>query len=142
MLSYIDILVVNKTNNDHISYEFVVSRSCVLAAFMFKIANDPYYTDVQLNSLTLSSLHDAPSNVSGMLHCLSPNSLGPQEALSENIEHELLHPNSSDLQPSTFVVTLPDSHTKIDEILTYTESSNSTHTHSLQWPIIDLSLVN
>ena len=49
LLTDLDILVVRKFNAANKPYEFIVSRSNVLAVLEFKISNDPYYKDVHLD---------------------------------------------------------------------------------------------
>ena len=68
LLADLDILVVRKFNAANKPYEFIVSRSNVLAALEFKISNDPYYKDVHLDLQALHALPLEPTDVSSLLH--------------------------------------------------------------------------
>ena len=51
----LNILVVRKCNSTNKPYELFVSRTNVLPSLQFKMANDPYYKDVQVNPIAIAS---------------------------------------------------------------------------------------
>ena len=55
LISDIDILVVCKCNPTNKPYELFVSRTHVLVALEYKMVNNLYYKDVQINPIALSS---------------------------------------------------------------------------------------
>ena len=57
LISELEILVVHKCNSTNNPYELFVSHTRVLAALEYKMEKDPYYKDVQVNLVALSSLH-------------------------------------------------------------------------------------
>ena len=64
LISYIGILVVFKCNPTNNQYELFVSRTCVLAALEYKMANNPYYKDVRVIPIALYSLPLESTNIS------------------------------------------------------------------------------
>ena len=56
LISELGILIVGKCNSTNNPYELFVSRTDVLAALQYKMTNDPYYKDVQVNPVALASL--------------------------------------------------------------------------------------
>ena len=142
MLSELDILVVNKPTSTHKSYAFFVSRSRVMAALEYKLANDPYFKDVQINPSAVAALPLHPTDVSPLLRHVA----GTSHATT--LPHEnadlsntcLLDPST--LHPSSFVATLPNSNTELDAIHAYLETPHSNPTCTLQWPTVGLSPIN
>ena len=83
LVSELDILVVRKCNSTNNPYEVFVSRTHVLATLQFKMENDPYYKDVQVNPIALASLPLISADISYLiLHLNSNDALSHQQSLS------------------------------------------------------------
>ena len=70
-LSEIDILIVKRQEKKGKCYDCYVTKSLVVNAFLYKIQNDKYYSDVQLDHASISSLPEACTDVSSQLHFVS-----------------------------------------------------------------------
>ena len=70
-LSEIDILIVKRHGKKGKCYDCYVTKSHVVNAFLYKIQNDKYYSDVQLDHASISSLLEACTDVSPQLHFVS-----------------------------------------------------------------------
>ena len=70
LVSELDILVVRKCNSTNKPYELFVSRTHVLAVLQFKMENNPYYKDVQINPIALTCFPLISANISPLIHIL------------------------------------------------------------------------
>ena len=83
LISKLDILVVRKCNSTNNPYELFVSRTRVLFALQYKMVNDPYHKDVQVNPIALASLPVISIDISPLIwHVNSNDTLSHQQSLS------------------------------------------------------------
>ena len=99
--------MVQRLNTSGKHYDCYVSRSHVHNALSYKIKFDPYYKDVEIDSLALSMLPTCSTDISQMLHinddCSKPLAL--TIASVENIQCDIEY----DSQYSTsFMMSLPN----------------------------------
>ena len=73
LVSKLDILIVRKCNSTNKPYELFVSQTHVLVALQFKMANNPYYKDVQINPIALASLPLISADISPLIPHLNRN---------------------------------------------------------------------
>ena len=73
LVSELDILVVRKCNSTNNPYELFVSQTHVLVALQFKMENEPYYKDVQVNLIALASLPLISTDISPLIPHLNSN---------------------------------------------------------------------
>jgi hypothetical protein len=64
----IDILIVRRKTTQSKHYDFIVSRSCVMNAFHYKIEMNKYYQDVEIDMDLVLSLPHEVTNMSDRLH--------------------------------------------------------------------------
>ena len=123
-VEHLDILIVTRHSNDHKAYDFIVSRHHVLAALEYKLANDPYYKNVRIDTNALASLPAIPTDISSSLHHSNtaktavPLPLEPPHELTEDFT------NPSVDQTSSFVPIIPNTNTEIQEIRHYLHAYN------------------
>lgn len=109
----------------------------------YKLANDTYFKDVQLNPFAISTFPIHLTDVSPLLyHVTSFASHNLAQCLFDVDNPDLPHLSLTDLHPSSFISTLPNSHIKVDEKCTYLQSSHSNPMCSLLWLTIGLSPIN
>ena len=138
----LDILIVTRHSNDHKAYDFIVSRHRVLAALEYKLANDPYYKNVRIDSNALASLPAIPTDVSSSLRHSNTTeitvhlSLEPPPGLTEDSADPSVN------QTSSFVPIIPNTNTEIQEIHHYLHAYNHQSDTTIEWPTISLSPVN
>ena len=115
LISELDIVVVRKWNPTNNPYELFVSCTRVLAALEYKMANDPYYKDVQVNLVALSSLPLVSTDISPwILHVNNNDTISHQQSLSSIVEP----PNSFqpyEIESSSFISTQPNARTEVEE---------------------------
>jgi len=138
----LDILVVTPHSNDHKAYDFIVSRHHILAALEYKLANDPYYKNVCIDTNALASLPAIPTDVPSSLH--HSNTTETIVHLSLEQPHELTEDSTdpSVNQTSSFVPIIPNTNTEIQEICHYLHAYNHQSDTTIEWPTIGLSPVN
>ena len=73
LISELDILVVRKCNSTNNPYELFVSRTHVLFSLQYKMANDPYYKDVQVKPIALASFPLISTDISPLISHLNRN---------------------------------------------------------------------
>ena len=111
----LDIIIVNKENIDHKQYSFMVSRDRVYVALNYKISNDPYYKDVQVDGSALASLPTQSTDISNLLYSTTLTPLQNQsltiesEPTTEDPIEEIMHNNS-------FVPDLPNTCREMEEV--------------------------
>ena len=114
LISELDILLVHKCNSTNNPYELFVSRTCVLAALQYKMANNPYYKDVKFNPIALDSLPLISIDISPMiLHVNTNATLSHQQSLSSTVKP----PNSFEpyeLESSSFISTQTNARTEVE----------------------------
>ena len=140
LLTDLDILVVRKFNAANKPYEFIVSRSNVLAALEFKISNDPYYKDVHLDLQALHALPLEPTDVSSLLHHATTPS--PELQLPSPTTDDATPSMHSQIETSSFVFALPNSRTETEEIRRFASGTPAAPSTSIDWPPIGLSPIN
>ena len=87
LISELDILVIRKCNSTNNPYELFVSRTRVLASLQYKMENDPYYKDVQVNPIVLASFPLISTDISPLIpHVNSNDKLSHQQSLSCTIQ--------------------------------------------------------
>ena len=116
VVSELDILVVWKCNSINNPYELFVSRTHVLVALQFKMANDPYYKDVQVNPIALDSFPLISVDISSLIPHLNSNAtLSHQQSLSSTVQP----PNSFEpyeLESSSFISAQTNARIEVEEI--------------------------
>ena len=87
LISELDILVVRKCNSTNNPYEVFVRCTRVLATLEYKMENDPYYKDVHVNLVALSSLPLVSTNISPwILHVNKNDTLSHKQILSSTVQ--------------------------------------------------------
>ena len=116
LVSELDILIVRKCNSTNKPYELFVSRTHVLASLQFKMENDPYYKDVQVNPIELASLPLISAYISSLIPHLNRNDgLYHQQSLScTNQPPYSFEPY--ELESSSFISTQTNARTEVEEI--------------------------
>ena len=103
LVSELDILVVLKCNSTNKPYELFVIRTHVLASLQFKMANNPYYKDVQINPVALASLPLVSAKISPLILHLNSNDTSSHPQILSYTDQP---PNSFEpyeLQSSSFI---------------------------------------
>ena len=112
-LSEIDILIVKrhrKKRKKGKCYDCYVTKSHVVNALLYKIQNDKYYSDVQLDHASISSLPEACTDVSSQLHFVSTEiDISPlmNSSIPSLENHIATQPSQA---TSTFSFRLPNTH--------------------------------
>jgi len=141
-VEHLDILIVMRHSNDHKAYDFIFSRHRVLAALGYKLANDPYYKNVRIDTNALASLPAIPTDVSSSLH--HSNTTETAVRLPLEPPHELTEDfaDPSVDQTSSFVPIIPNTNTEIQEIHHYLHSYNHQSDTRIEWLTIGLLPIN
>ena len=117
LISELDILVVHKCNSTNNPYGLFVSRTRVLASLQYKMTNEPYYKDVQINPTALASFPLVSIDISPwILHVNSNDTLFHWQRLSSTVEL----PNSFqpyEIKSSSFISAQPNARTEVEEII-------------------------
>ena len=104
------------------------------------MANDPYYKDVQVNLVALSSLPLVSTDISRWIpHVNSNDTLSHQQSLSSTVEP----PNSFqpyEIESSSFISTQPNARTEVEEIRQLLHIANTPLAPSIDWPPLGISL--
>lgn len=107
-ISDIDILVVKRHGTEGNCYACYVTKSHVVNAFLYKMQHGKYYTDVQINHVSISSLPEACTDISPQLHSISIDN-GVSSSIDSNIPQL---DNHTSIQPShkvsSFAFRLPN----------------------------------
>ena len=124
LLIDLDIIVVCKCNATNKPYEFIVSRSNVLATLEFKMSNDPYYKDVQISLSGLNVLPLQPTDVSPLLRHATTSGLGAH--IPSSLDDDAPPSLSASLNPQTssFIYAPPNSQTESKEIRCFVTSNS------------------
>ena len=64
-------VVVRKKGRQGSSYDFIVRKQRVMDALLYKIHNDPYYQDVQVDSDVVVELPENATDISHMLNSVT-----------------------------------------------------------------------
>jgi len=142
ILSDLDILIVKRQNPSEKAYEFFVCKSPVLAALEYKIKIEPYYRDVQFNSSAISALPDHPTDISSLLHNVTTSSFEPHQTTTDSTYDTDVMLPPLEIQPSSFVLVLPNSCTELEHICNYFHLTHSNSTSFIDWPPISLTAIN
>lgn len=114
LISDLEILVVTKHGSNQKAYELFISIAYVVATLDYKIVHDPHYNDVHIDQVVVTALPSHPMDVSSLIHHITSSSPNPKFDLA-SFNHELpTPPTTTDLQPSSFVSIVQNSHTKIE----------------------------
>ena len=104
--------------------------------------NNPYYKDVQVNLVALSSLPLVSTDISPWIpHVNSNDTLSHQKRLSSTVEL----PNSFqpyEIESSSFISTQPNARIEVEEIRQLLHIPNTPLTPSIDWPPIEISPIN
>ena len=105
-------------------------------------SNDLYYKDVHLDLQALHALPLEPTDVSSLLH--HATTLGPDLQLPSPTTDDATPsmPIPTSIETSSFVFSLPDSHTETEEIRQFASTTPTTPSTSIDWPPIGLSPIN
>jgi hypothetical protein len=63
-------IVVQEKGQQGSSYDFTIRKQRVMDALLYKIQNDPYYHDVQVDNNALDELPEIATDVSHMINLL------------------------------------------------------------------------
>lgn len=108
----------------------------------YKLKNDPYYKDVQLNPSTIYVMPNQPTNISSFLCSVTTSSLEPHQSVVDfNYDPDVIFTTLT-LQHSSFVPTLQNSCIEVEHICANLHLTHSYSTCSLDWLAISLSPVN
>ena len=102
-LSDIDILVVKRHGTEGNCYSCYVTKSHVVNALFYKMQHDKYYSHVQIDHASISSLPEACTDISSQLHSTSIENY-VSSSNDSNI-HDL--DNHTSIQPSHAVSSFP-----------------------------------
>ena len=136
LVSELDIVIVARHGYDQKSYDFIISTTHVLAALEYKLAHDPYYKDVDLDQAIIFSFLTHPTDMSSLIRRITPVFPKPRLAFPNFDDNIPVKPTLTNLQPSSFVLVLPNSHTKLEEISNYLHSPHPSSTTSLSCPFV------
>ena len=82
----------------------------------YKIINYPYYKDVQLNLYAIHAFPEQPANIYFLLHSVSSSSTEYDELIIHYDYDPDVIVTPLDFQPSSFIPTRPNSHTKLERM--------------------------
>ncbi|XP_057840719.2 uncharacterized protein LOC131050534 [Cryptomeria japonica] len=135
-------IIVNKVNTGQQQYNFYVSRGRVHEALQYKISYEPYYKDVELDELALTSLPINPTNISDLLYATTsyPNPIDLSSMQEDVTEDDPLIENLQMI--NSFVANLPPAWREIEEIRSLLQLEKGHPTHIVQWPPISPSPIN
>jgi len=106
MVSELDILIVKRPSTSEKAYEFLVCKSLLMTTLEYKLINDPYYKDVQLNSSVINTFPYQPTNISSIFRSVTTSSTKPDELVIDSNYDLNLILTPLDIQPSSFVPNL------------------------------------
>ncbi|XP_057838404.2 uncharacterized protein LOC131048470 [Cryptomeria japonica] len=135
-------IIVNKANSGQKQYNFYVSRGRVHEALQYKIFYDPYYKDVQLDELALSSLPINPTNISDLLYSTTSN---PDPIHLSFMQEDVTEDRSliENLQMTdSFVANLPPARREVEEVHALLQLGQGRPTPVVKWPPISPSPIN
>ncbi|XP_059070854.1 uncharacterized protein LOC131028544 [Cryptomeria japonica] len=135
-------IIVNKVNTGQQQYNFYVSRGRVHEALQYKISYEPYYKDVELDELALTSLPINPTNISDLLYATTsyPDPIDLSSMQEDVTEDDPLIENLQMI--NSFVANLPPARREIKEIRSLLQLEKGHPTHIVQWPPISPSPIN
>lgn len=142
LVSELDILIMRRQNPSKTCYEFIISKSCVLASLEYKLIHDPYYRDVELYPSPTSTLLYQPTDISYIIHNVTMSSFIPQETIIDSTHDPDALLTSFYVKPSSFVPIILNLSSELDHIRAYLHSTNPNSTNSIDWPTIYLSPIN
>lgn len=131
MVFELDILIVKRNDPFEKAYEFFVCKSRILATLEYKLPNDPYYKDVQLNRSTIYALPDQPTYISSLLHNVITSSFEPHQTIIDSTYNPVVMLTPLDIQPFSFVPILPNFCTELEHICAYLHSTHPNSTSSV-----------
>ena len=137
-LSELDILVVKRHGGKGKCYDCYVTKYHLINAFLYKIQNDKYYNDVQIDQNVLASLPTTRTNVSSQLHSVSLETLTyTSEAPNISLEH---HDVCQDEQPmSSFSFRFPNTQRELEKIRAFVNTIDTFSPNTIEWTTIGLS---
>ena len=119
-----------------------VSRTRVIVALEYKIANDPYYKDVRVIPIALASFPLISTDISPLIPNVNRNdTLSHQQILSSTTRL----PNSFEpyeLQSSSFISTQTNARTEVEEVRQLLHIPNIPLPPSIDFPPIEMSPIN
>ncbi|XP_059068385.1 uncharacterized protein LOC131858917 [Cryptomeria japonica] len=138
----LDIIIVNRESIGQQKYNFYVIRDRVHEALKYKIINEPYYKDVKLDELALTSLPITSTDISDLLYATT-STTDPRDAKftqSDIIEDDTLHENME--SQSSFVANIPPALREVEEVFSLLQLGKGRPTPTLNWPPISPSPIN
>jgi len=82
----------------------------------YKIRNYAYYKDVQLKLYAINAFPKQPANIYFLLHSVTDSSAKSDELIIHYDYDPDVIVTPLDLQPSSFIPTLPNSYTKLEQM--------------------------
>ena len=141
-ISDIDILVVKRHGTKGNCYACYVTKSHVVNALLYKMQHDKYYSDVQINHVSISSLPEACTNISSQLHSISTDN-GVSSSIDSNISHldnqTYIHPSH---EVSSFAFRLPNAEREMEKIKDFVQTASTATPTTIDWPTIGSSPIN
>ena len=106
------------------------------------MANDPYYKDVRVNIIALSSLPLESKNISPLHHHVNPHDTPFNEHSSPSTVQLPNSLESHELQSSYFISTKENSWTEVEEIIHFLHIAEGPVLASIDWPPRGISPIN
>ena len=119
-----------------------MTKSHVVNAFLYKIQNDKYYSDVQLDHASISTLPEACTDVSSQLHFVSIEiDTSPlMDSSILDLENQIATQPSQ--ATSTFAFKLPNTHREMEKIKYFIHTTSTTPPTRIDWLDIGSSPIN
>lgn len=137
----LDILIVNREQIGQQQYNFHVSRGRVHEALKYKICNDPYYKDVQIDEIALSTLLESSNDISSLIYATSLSPTTTNTSIEETSDNE--YDRTDNLLPTTsYVSNLPHSRIEVEEVRSLLQLGVGRPTPTIAWPTISPSPIN
>ena len=123
-------------------YDFYVTKSHVVNALLYKIQNDKYYSDVQLDHDSISTLPEACIDVSSQLHFVSTKiDISPlMDSYILDLENHIATQPSQ--ATSTFSFRLPNTYRDMEKIKDFIHTTSMTPHTTIDWLDIGSSPIN
>lgn len=95
-----------------------------------------------MNPTAIVALSTQPTDVSPLLRSITTPSNEPNQDFPPTTNNENVINNPTNIHSSSFIYTLPNTHTELEQVSSYLHMPHPNPNHSLQWPTIGLTPIN